>query len=183
MNKLLLHFYRTLRIGLLCMLAWSHNLMSAEQFKPIQRAIPNAELVGEARMSYLFWDIYDAALFAPNGKWTEDTPYALTLTYLRDLKGKDIAKRSIEEMQKQGFIDQQKLDNWLILMEELFPDVNDQTVLIGIADKQNHSHFFLHDTYLGSVDDPAFTAEFFGIWLHPGTSEPELRRQLLGTTP
>jgi len=172
-----------LRLGLLCIVAWSNSLMSAENYKPIERAIPNAKLVGEARMRYLFWNVYDVALFAPNGVWDKQKPFALTLTYLRSLDGKDIAKRSIEEMQKQGFTDQQKLDKWLGQMEELFPDVKDQTVLIGIADKQQHSHFFQHDTYLGSVDDPAFTAEFFGIWLHPGTSEPALRRQLLGNTP
>lgn len=157
--------------------------MSAEHYKSIERAIPDARLVGKARMSYMFWDIYDVALYAPQGVWNKQQPYALTLTYLRELEGKAIARRSVEEIRKRGFTDQQKLDKWLQQMEDLFPDVKDQTVLIGIADKQQHSHFFQHDTWLGSVDDPSFTAEFFGIWLHPGTSEPALRRQLLGNTP
>lgn len=156
--------------------------MSAENYKPIQRAIPEAVLVGQARMSYLFWDVYDIALFAPESQWNAEQPFALTLTYLRKLKGRDIAQRSVDEMEKRGFQDQQKLTMWLRQMEELFPDVQDQTVLIGIADKQKHSHFFLHDTYLGSVNDPMFTAEFFGIWLRSDTSEPDLRRKLLGNT-
>lgn len=183
MDKSLINPFFTVRISLIFLLTWSHTLMAADPHKSILNAVPNAQLVGQARMSYLFWDVYDVALFAPNGKWAENQPYALTLTYLRELKGEDIAKRGIEEMQKQGFTDQQKLNDWLQQMERLFPDVRDQTVLIGIADEQQHSHFFHRDTYLGAVEDIEFTQQFFGIWLHPNTSEPKLRRQLLGNKP
>ena len=35
-------------------------------------------------MTYFFWDVYNAQLFAPKGQWQGEPPYALTLTYLRD---------------------------------------------------------------------------------------------------
>ena len=48
--------------------------------------VPEAQLVGEARMTYLFWKVYDARLYAPEGKWQPTQPFALELKYLRKLK-------------------------------------------------------------------------------------------------
>ncbi|HDZ34840.1 MAG TPA: hypothetical protein ENH67_18590, partial [Pseudoalteromonas sp.] len=42
--------------------------------------------VGEARMEYLFWDVYDAVLFTPSGNYSAGThPIKFKLTYLRCL--------------------------------------------------------------------------------------------------
>ena len=42
----------------------------------IQRYVPNAQSVGQGRLSVFVWDIYDATLYAPNGKWKQKAPYA-----------------------------------------------------------------------------------------------------------
>ena len=39
----------------------------------------------EGRLTYLLWDVYDAMLYAPKGKWSHDKPFALKLSYLRSL--------------------------------------------------------------------------------------------------
>ena len=74
--------------------------------------VPDARKVGEGRLTYFFWDIYDAALYAPRGVWTNSPPFALQLSYLRAIPGKDIADRSAEEMRKQGFNDFTTLAVW-----------------------------------------------------------------------
>ena len=68
---------------------------------PVNERVPNASVVGEARFTYYFWDVYDAVLYAPNGKWPAER-FALRLTYLRDFDGSEIAERSIKEMKSQG---------------------------------------------------------------------------------
>lgn len=147
----------------------------------IKSAVPNAQKVGEGRMTYLFWDVYDAQLFAPNGKWTAQSPYALKLSYLRRFSGDKIADRSVIEMRKQGIKDEVKLATWHSQMKNIFPDVNENTSLTGIRTKNEETVFYDENKEIGRIRDKEFTKAFFNIWLSPKTSEPELRRQLLGS--
>jgi hypothetical protein len=142
--------------------------------------LADLQSVGEARMQVLFWKVYDAQLLAPNGEWSPDDPYALVLTYLRDLKGKAIAERSIAEIRQQGRVDESTLARWQQTLHEIFPDVRARTEIVGLVDDEAHTRFFLDGELIGEVRDPAFTQAFFGIWLDERTSQPELRRRLLG---
>ncbi len=139
-----------------------------------------ANIVGKSRLTYVFWDVYDAVLYAPQGNWSEDKPFALTLTYLRDLEGKAIAERSIEEMRKQGLDDDEQLADWQSVMTEIFPDVEEGDSLTGVASSDGHTQFYFNGEPAGTVEDSAFTQAFFDIWLSKDTSEPEMRKQLLG---
>lgn len=145
----------------------------------IKKYLSDAELVGEARMTYLFWKVYDARLFAANGTWQSDQPLALELSYLRKLNGEAIAERSIVEIRDQGYTNEVKLRRWLDQMREIFPDVDDTSTLVGIADDQRNTRFYLNGKFIGEVIDPDFTRQFFNIWLGEKTSEPRLRNQLL----
>lgn len=161
------------------LLCWSQWAWASVPTQVIDNFVPNAKVVGSGRFSVLFWDVYDAALYAPDGKWQQDQPYALALTYLRDLDGEDIAKRSIEEMRKQGLTDDATLSRWQQRMAALFPDVEENTVLTGIADEKGYTQFYQGEQFLGSVEDADFTRYFFGIWLSENTSEPKFRKRLL----
>ena len=145
----------------------------------INKYLSDAEVVGEARMTYLIWKVYDARLFATNGSWQPGQPLALELSYLRKLNGGAIAERSIEEIRGQGYANENKLDQWLDQMREIFPDVNNTSSLVGIADDQRHTRFYFNGKFIGEVDDPDFTRQFFNIWLGENTSDPKLRQQLL----
>ncbi len=146
----------------------------------VGKYIPKAQVVGEGRMTYLFWDVYDAKLYAPQGKWQGDRPFALRLDYLRSFAAKDIAKRTLQEMRNQGFRDEAVLDRWYQDMIRIFPDVDSSTSLIGIRDQRGHAVFYQGHTRLGVIDDPQFTDLFFDIWLDTDTTAPDLRQSLLG---
>lgn len=146
----------------------------------INRHLPDAQLVGTARLKVLFWDIYDAQLFAPDGRYKSEQPFALRLEYLRALDGEKIAQRSVKEMRKLGFDDEQKLEQWFSLMTDIFPDVESGTQLTGIRTDDGATLFLKNRSLLAKVEDPTFTQWFFRIWLGENTSEPEMRRALLG---
>lgn len=146
----------------------------------ILKHIPQAQEVGEARMSVMLWDIYDAELFAPNGIWNEQNPFALQLTYLRDLKGAKIADRSVQEMRFQGFNDEIKLATWHTQMRRIFPDVGNGDSLTGIHAKDGQTIFYNGNAEIGRIKDPEFGKYFFSIWLSPKTSAPDIRQSLLG---
>lgn len=145
---------------------------------PVNERVPNASVVGEARFTYYFWDVYDAVLYAPNGKWPAER-FALRLTYLRDFDGSEIAERSIKEMKSQGLEDEQKIAAWLKAMRDIFPDISENEHLLGVVGDEGQTLFFQQETLLGEVEDEEFTRWFFNIWLGEKTSEPDFRDKLL----
>lgn len=146
----------------------------------IQKAVPNAQISGTARYSYYIFDVYDATLYAPKGKWSLHEPFALSLKYLRTLDGQKIAKRSAEEMRAIGFSDEVTLASWYSQMVQIFPDVDKGTVLTGVYYPNNKTEFYKGKTLIGTVKDPRFGKWFFGIWLSKRTTEPDFRQALLG---
>ncbi len=142
--------------------------------------VPDAEKVGQGRLKVMLWDVYDAALFAPNGQWQQDQPFALKLSYLRDIEGKKIADRSAEEIRTQGFTDEVKLADWHAQMRAIFPNVSSGSDLTGVSTQSGETVFYSGEQEIGRITDPDFGQQFFNIWLSTKTSAPELRRKLLG---
>ncbi len=148
----------------------------------INKKIPNAAVVGHGVLTYAFWDVYKATLYAPGGNWRANKPQALLIKYKLSIKGKDIANRSVQEMRKQGFTDEVKLAEWNAQMKNIFPDVKNGSVLSAIYTPGRYTAFYSGDTLIGKVKGDLFGQKFFGIWLNEKTSEPALRLALLGRT-
>jgi len=150
-------------------------------FKQITKQyIKNPKVVGEARLKIMFWKIYDAKLSAADGLWNNDTPFALSLTYLRDFDGEEIASRSVDEMRDIGYDDEVLLANWYEQMRAVFPNIKEGENITGVMDANRHTIFYHEGKLIGSIDDKTFAQSFFGIWLNEKTSEPKMRKQLLG---
>lgn len=148
--------------------------------EPIKAHVPNATMVGRGVLTYAFWDVYEATLYAPDGRWDSASPAALTIEYYRAINGKDIADRSVQEMRKQGFTDEVKLAAWNAQLKAIFPDVKDGTVLSAVYVPGKHTTFYNGTAEIGTIKGNDFGSQFLGIWLGEATSEPELRRALLG---
>lgn len=146
----------------------------------VKKYMSDAAKVGEGRMTFLFWDVYDATLYAPRGEISDSDPIALELSYLLDLKGQKIAESSIDEMRKIGVDDEDALSRWMDQMSSIFPDVEKQTRLTGIYTPDGETVFYKNDQEIGRIADPKFGQYFFDIWLNENTSAPDLRAQLLG---
>lgn len=147
-----------------------------------EKYIDSPKVVGEAQLKVMFWKIYDAKLAAPNGEWKKDTPFALSLTYLRDFDGEEIASRSVDEMRDIGYKDEMLLAKWFEQMRSVFPNVKEGENITGVMDNQQNTHFYYDGNLIGSIEDQSFGQAFFDIWLNEKTSEPKMRRQLLGGT-
>lgn len=165
-----------------CCLALAGGSAAWAQPAVVSAAVPQARLVGEGRLTFFGLNVYDAKLWAApgfEGTSFERQPFALELVYLRSLKGELIAKRSIKEMKPLTGYDAGREAAWLARMTELFPDVQANDSLVGIHLPGIGARFVLNGQLRGQVDDPLFSRLFFGIWLSPQTSEPQLRQQLL----
>jgi hypothetical protein len=164
-------------LALFCMI---FALSAAASAAPLAEHVPDARQVGSGKLNFLVWNVYTATLYAPSGRWSPDGPFALRIDYHMDLAGRDIAQRSVEEMRRQGLEDPRAVGRFRARMEDIFPDVAAGTSLTGIRDSRGATLFFRDHEFIGSVEEPEFTDRFFAIWLAPGTSEPALRRSLLG---
>lgn len=156
---------------------YAHSVVATEK---ILAPVPAAAVVGKGVLSYAFWDIYEATLYAPEGRWNPAQPYALSIQYYRAIKGADIADRSVQEMRKQGFADEVQLAAWNAQMKAIFPDVKNGTVLIAVFTPEKNTIFYKGTDAIGTMKGDDFGRLFFGIWLDERTSEPKLRRALLG---
>ena len=152
----------------------------------IASALPAATLQGRATMRFLGLAIYEVRLWAAAGFTPEryDTqPFALELRYARHLEGAAIAERSIAEMRRAGPVDDVQARVWLAAMTRAFPDVTAGDRLTGVNQADGATRFFHNARPTGTFSDPEFALRFFGIWLAPTTSEPALRRRLIGQAP
>jgi hypothetical protein len=148
----------------------------------LRPTVPAATLSGQAKMTVWGFDVYQATLWVAPGfaqSRYEQSRFALELSYLRDFKGADIARRSIAEMRRQAPLTAAQEADWESQMRALFPDVKAGDQITGVHQPGTGVVFWSNGRTLGEVRDPAFAKQFFGIWLSPQTSEPQLRRALL----
>lgn len=148
---------------------------------PAARLVPSAELVGQGRMTYFGFRVFDAELYAPQGRYSPSKPFALKLTYLRNFKGSDIAKRSVDEMRRQGLRDEAKLKQWGDQMRAIFPDVAQGASITGVRDASGKAVFYKDGRQIGTINDADFSRRFFAIWLGDNTANPSLQASLTGS--
>ncbi len=157
----------------------------AEPLPPeLRPALPVATLSGQARMTFWGFELYQATLWvAPGFEDTafEKSTFALELAYLRDFTGAAIAKRSVAEMRRQTPMTLAQEAAWENRMRALLPDVKAGDRITGVHQPATGAVFWRNGSLLGEVRDPVFARQFFGIWLSPQTSEPQLRRALLAS--
>lgn len=136
--------------------------------------------LGAVRFRKFGFHVYDANLWAAPGKWSWQAPFALDIRYARNIKGAALAQKSVEEMERVNAGDEPKRKKWGDIMQRLFPDVKDGDRLVGVHLPGKGAHFYNQDKLLGIVNDAEFSEAFFSIWLGSNTSEPSMRKQLLG---
>lgn len=119
--------------------------------------------------------VYEATLWG--GDDPARPPLALRLDYRRNIAGSAIAEASVKEMRQLG-ADEALLRRWGPEMARLFPDVKPGDHIVGVYRPEGAS-FLFNGRLLGEIPEPEFARRFFGIWLDPRTSAPDLRAALL----
>ncbi len=138
-------------------------------------------LRGEGIFKFIGFKVYDARLWTPQKPHSAADVFALQLVYDMAFKGREIAGRTVAEMRKVGYADEQKLKRWGEEMLRLFPDVKKGDTLIGVSIPSKGVKYYSRDKLIGSIDDAEFAKAFFDVWLSEKTSEPQLREKLLGS--
>ncbi len=149
----------------------------------LSTVLPPARLLGEATLRWVGLPIYDIRLWGDGPgalSQPEASRLALELRYARALEGARIAERSLQEMQGLDAVPRERAERWLEAMRGIFPDVAKGDRLTGLQLPGEATRFWRNGQTIGELRDAEFTRLFFGIWLSPRSSQPQLREALLG---
>jgi hypothetical protein len=166
---------------LLVIVAQAPAEVSAPELAPaVLTLMPGVRLRGGGEQTFLGLSIYDGYYWGPGGGWSPEQPFALELVYHRRLYGTTIVERSLDEMARLGYGTPRQRDRWGEQMKQIFPDVDEGDCLIGVNLPRRGARFFRNGAPIGDIEDREFARAFFAIWLDPRTTEPALRKKLLG---
>ncbi|MGF1731474.1 chalcone isomerase family protein [Photobacterium kasasachensis] len=135
--------------------------------------------VGDARLKWGPWVIYDSELRTPTGIYRNDTEdLALVIKYQRNVDKEDLLEATDKQWKHLG-ISAQKRQAWLSRLAEIWPDVQKGDRLIFVIE-QAGGVFYQDNRQIGVLTDQEMSMSFLHIWLSPRTSYPDIRRQLIG---
>jgi hypothetical protein len=153
---------------------------SASNSAPAHAEQASLQKVGEARLKFLFWSVYDSRLYTPSGEYTDgERPLKLEIQYLLDVKADALLERTLVEWSNMGR-NHPRQEQWRSELANIWTDIESGDVLSLELDSTNRSTFRRNGEVLGHIEDPEFGQEFVDIWLSDDCTRPEIRESLLG---
>ena len=168
---------QTLLYGLLALLALHMANSPVHAKEALDPYVKGVQLQGQGRMTVWGFDVYDARLYV--GDQRGQSGFALDINYLRSLKGSDITKSTIDEMQRLG-VSEASRSAWEKKLDGIFPNVVSGSSLTAIHVPGRGTVFLHNGKPAGEIAGDDFAKAFFSIWLDPKTAAPKLRTALIG---
>ena len=141
--------------------------------------VPSFHQVGKGAHTYFGLRVYHVALWATGARWNPAEPHALDLESNRTISGDQLTAAGVGEMTRLAVGTPQQIAAWRGQMERVLPSVKSGDQLVVFCAPNHKTFFYYNGAERGEIDDPAFGAAFFSIWLDPRTKNPALRKSLL----
>lgn len=146
----------------------SAQLTQPEDYKP----------VGSAKLRVLWFDIYNAELSSPDGRFSQIAgPLFLKLTYLRNIKKQKLLDETANQLRAEN---PSVVRVWIQQLDGIWPEISAGDRLSFFLDDTGYGHFFFNERHVGSINDVGFGRAFISIWLGEDSDFPELARKLRG---
>jgi hypothetical protein len=142
----------------------------------VSKNMSQVEGLGHGRMTYWGFTLYDAKLYASKEL---KGGIALDIQYLRKFEAKALVKQTLDELKNLGVSDTQRAE-WADPLAKAFKTVQAGDSITAIKKPEGSTQFFYNGQFVSEISGESFSQAFFGIWLHPKTSAPQLRKVLLG---
>lgn len=148
----------------------------------------NWQPVGQAQLSFLFFDVYQSTLLTPSGTYQQafdvtPHPLALSIKYQRSISQQQLLDATLEQWQKLGFSAQDSRV-WIKQLATIFPDIKTGQTLTYITN--GTTGYFVYSPQpnqqqqIGMITDESLNDAFLSIWLSPKTEYSDLRKRLIG---
>jgi len=170
-------------IGALMLLGALAAPAGAQRLPPELVALAGAREAGSGALRYFGLLVYEAKLWTTGPRFDAGAPHALGIRYARNIKGFKLAEESVSQWRRMRYGFEDQYESWEAQMRRIFLDVKPDDELVGVHQPGRGAQFYFNGRLAGEVADPAFARAFFAIWLDQRTTEPGLRRVLLGEAP
>ncbi|QMV13836.1 hypothetical protein Vspart_01081 [Vibrio spartinae] len=171
------------------MILWIATVNGAELKGKASASWTDWPIVGQATLSWLWFDIYSSQLRTPDGHYEQvpndvtPHPVALEIRYLRDISSKDLLEETQAQWERLGY-DEAQTSAWLTLLAEMMPSVKTGERLVYVSDGRAGQLYYFNQQgqqrLLGNVENKQMNDTFLSIWLSPQAEHPKLRYQLIG---
>jgi len=141
------------------------------------------EMIGQTTLKRFGFHIYDASFWMFEDQLIDATSKnirALSITYARDIRAKNLLSSTKKEWERLGFAEQYSIDAWLGDLKNIWPDVAKGDQLIAVTQPEGKTTFFNSQNILGTIHDSDFGAAFLAIWLDENSRFTKNRKELLG---
>lgn len=138
-----------------------------------------AQRVGVGTLTWFGVDIYEAALWTPDGTFGDsfdEEPVAFTLSYRRSFSRErliDITRTAWRELQLAND-DQER--RWARALDAIWVDVRRGSSMTTLVLPNGETRFYDAQRLLGRIDDPNFGPAFLRIWLDQRVANTALGR-------
>ncbi len=173
----------------LTVILWTATVNGAEVKGKSSASWADWPVIGQATLSWLWFDIYSSQLRTPDGHYKQVSddvtphPVALEIRYLRDISSKDLLEETQTQWERLGY-DTVQTNAWLTLLAEMMPSVKTGERLVYISEGRTGQLYYLNQRgqqrLLGKVENQQMNDAFLSIWLSPKAEYPKLRNQLIG---
>jgi len=134
---------------------------------------------GSGKYAVLFITAYDTELWTDAPQWSMNAPFALTLRYHIGFSSSYLVNRSLREMKGvDPKLSDADIERYRKAMA-FFAPASSGDEMTMLYQPGQPTRFFKNGALTGEVSEPGFAQDFFGVWLSPNTSEPDLRKSLL----
>lgn len=141
----------------------------------------NFKMVGKAKFSVLFWDIYNSTLYTKTGGYLHNnSPESLffEIEYLKDITAEDLLERTVQQWEHLK-VPESMYSKYLPVLKTIWPDISSGDKLTLFVQNKQSVFYFNHEK-VGGIAEANFSKLFLDIWLSPETSQAQLRKELLG---
>lgn len=139
------------------------------------------QLVGSAKFSVLFWDIYNSTLYTKSGSYSHETsiePLIFEIEYLKNILADDLIDRTVEQW-KHLEVRESEYKKFIPQLKAIWPDISSGDKLAMLV-QNKQSIFYFNNEIVGQINEQSFSKLFLDIWLSRNTSQKILRAKLLG---
>lgn len=142
-----------------------------------EAALP-LKVLGGATYRKFGFRVYHVALWVPGARWDATQPYALQLTYRRNLSKDTLVDGIMDGIRDQEHSDEATLQRWEAAMNTALTDVKEGDSITGLAVPGKSALLFLNGKQIMKIEDKGLSDAFFAVWLGK-TADEDMREKLL----
>ncbi len=160
-------------------------LAAANPMRPaeLDRQGMDLEHAGSGSVGFLFWQFFDADLWATGGRFSWEKPSALSLTYRTEFSARELTESTIEEMARINGWPEERLTAFRADIAPCMSDVSDGDRFTAASPSPDRIVLYLNGSERCDLSMPGLRRAYLNIWLSQNSRFPDQSRKLTGGSP